>query len=134
MRKAINAAASGSGMSTSVVRFQMLKTTEPGSCGFERRDEAARNVEAGLRSCELRWKVYKAMPAPPHAPTSKPLMEKSRLGLSLLYTLTKLLAHSIVVMLRGSLLRMSQNTARPRFTSCFMSRMRASRGQHFLLL
>ena len=29
---------------------------------------------------------------------------------------------------------MSQKTARPRLTSCFMSRMRASRGQHFLLL
>lgn len=61
-------------------------------------------------------------------------MEKSRLGLSLLYTLTKLLAHSKVVMERGRRFFMSQNTARPRFTSCFMSRMRASRGQHFLLL
>lgn len=65
---------------------------------------------------------------------SKPDMLKSRLGLSLLYTLTRLLAHSSVLTLRGSLLRMSQNTARPRLTSCFMRRMRASRGQHFLLL
>ena len=65
---------------------------------------------------------------------SKPLMLNSRLGLSLLYTDTKLLSHSSVVTERGSLFLMSQKTARPRFTSCFMRRMRASRGQHFLLL
>lgn len=29
---------------------------------------------------------------------------------------------------------MSQKVARPRLTSCFMRRMRWSRGQHFLLL
>ena len=32
--------------------------------------------------------------------------------------------------LRGRRFFMSQNTARPRLTSCFISRMRASRGQH----
>ena len=66
--------------------------------------------------------------------TSKPHMSKSRLGLSLLYTLTKLLLHSNVVCDRGKRFLMSQKTARPRFTSCFIKRMRWSRGQHFLLL
>lgn len=43
-------------------------------------------------------------------------MENSRLGLSRLYTLTKLLSQSMVVTLRGSRFLRSQNTARPRFT------------------
>ena len=34
----------------------------------------------------------------------------------------------------GSLFFISQKTALPRLTSCFMRRMRASLGQHFLLL
>mmetsp|Transcript_1049 Transcript_1049/g.2755 ORF Transcript_1049/g.2755 Transcript_1049/m.2755 type:complete len:228 (-) Transcript_1049:175-858(-) len=66
--------------------------------------------------------------------TSKPAMENSRLGLSRLYTLTKLFSHSNVVRLRGSRFLMSQKVARPRLTSCFMSRIRASRGQHLRLL
>ena len=57
-------------------------------------------------------------------------MLKSRLGLSLEYTLTKLLSHSKVVKLRGKRFFMSQKTARPRFTSCFIRRIRASLGQH----
>jgi len=66
--------------------------------------------------------------------TSKPAMLKSRFGLSRLKTETKLASQSSVVMERGRRLRTSQKTARPRFTSCFMRRMRASRGQHRLLL
>ena len=65
---------------------------------------------------------------------SKPDMLNSRLGLSLLYTETKLLSQVRVVTDRGRRFLMSQNTARPRFTSCFIRRMRASLGQHFLLL
>ena len=42
--------------------------------------------------------------------------------------------HLMVVTDLGSLFLMSQKTARPRFTSCFMSRILASLGQHFLLL
>ena len=61
-------------------------------------------------------------------------MLNSMFGLSRLYTLTKPLFQSIVVRLRGSRFFTSQNTARPRCTSCFISRMRLSRGQHFLLL
>ena len=66
--------------------------------------------------------------------TSKPDMLNRRFGLSLLYTLTRLFSHSKVVMLLGSLFFISQNTARPRFTSCFISLILASLGQHFLLL
>lgn len=50
--------------------------------------------------------------------TSKPLMLKSRFGLSLEYTLTKESSHSMVVTERGSRFLMSQNVARPRLTSC----------------
>ena len=66
--------------------------------------------------------------------TSNPHMLNKRLGLSREYTETNPLSHSKEVRLRGSRFLMSQNVARPRFTSCFMRRMRASRGQHFLLL
>ena len=66
--------------------------------------------------------------------TSKPHMSNSRFGLSREYTHTNDRSHSTVVSDRGRRLFMFQNTARPRFTSCFISRMRASRGQHFLLL
>mmetsp|Transcript_39079 Transcript_39079/g.93741 ORF Transcript_39079/g.93741 Transcript_39079/m.93741 type:complete len:225 (-) Transcript_39079:513-1187(-) len=66
--------------------------------------------------------------------TSNPHMLKSRFGLSREYTETNPLSHSSVVSDRGSRFRMSQNTALPRLTSCFIRRMRASRGQHFLLL
>lgn len=48
--------------------------------------------------------------------TSKPHMENSRLGLSLLYTDTKELSQSIVVTLLGSRFLRSQKTARPKFT------------------
>ena len=65
---------------------------------------------------------------------SNPDMLNSKLGLSLLYTLTKELLQRTVVTDRGSRFFISQNTARPRLTSCFMSLIRASRGQHFLLL
>lgn len=44
---------------------------------------------------------------------SKPHMLKSKLGLSLLYTDTKLFSHSVVVTDRGRRFFMSQNTARP---------------------
>lgn len=44
---------------------------------------------------------------------SKPHMLKRRLGLSLLYTETKLSSHRIEVTDRGSRFLMSQNTARP---------------------
>ena len=66
--------------------------------------------------------------------TSNPHMLNSRLGLSLEYTLTNPLFHSREVSDRGRRFFMSQNTARPRFTSCFIKRIRESRGQHFLLL
>mmetsp|Transcript_21144 Transcript_21144/g.41486 ORF Transcript_21144/g.41486 Transcript_21144/m.41486 type:complete len:201 (+) Transcript_21144:3097-3699(+) len=66
--------------------------------------------------------------------TSKPHMSKSTFGLSFEYTLTKDVSQSIVVMERGNLFLMLQKVARPRLTSCFMRRIRASRGQHFLLL
>merc|ERR1719494_30565 len=65
---------------------------------------------------------------------SNPLMLNRRFGLSLLYTDTKLSSHLRVDTDRGILFLMSQKTARPRLTSCFIRRMRASRGQHFLLL
>ena len=66
--------------------------------------------------------------------TSNPHMLKSRLGLSFEYTLTNDSSQSTVVIERGSRFLMSQKTARPRLTSCFISRMRASRGQHSRLL
>ena len=66
--------------------------------------------------------------------TSKPHMLNSKLGLSREYTETNPLSHSSVVTDRGSRFLMSQNTALPRLTSCFINRMRASLGQHFLLL
>lgn len=44
---------------------------------------------------------------------SKPLILNSKLGLSLEYTLTKLFSHWIVVVERGNLFLISQNTARP---------------------
>lgn len=44
---------------------------------------------------------------------SKPLMLNNKLGLSLEYTLTKLFSHCMVVVERGSLFLISQNTARP---------------------
>ena len=65
---------------------------------------------------------------------SNPPILNKRLGLSLLYTETKLSSHFNVVIERGSRFLISQNTARPRFTSCFMSLILASLGQHFLLL
>lgn len=65
---------------------------------------------------------------------SKPHMLKRRFGLSLLYTDTKLSSQLSVVTDLGKRFLMSQNTARPRLTSCFISLMRASLGQHFLLL
>uniref|UniRef100_A0A2M4B1T5 Putative secreted protein n=1 Tax=Anopheles triannulatus TaxID=58253 RepID=A0A2M4B1T5_9DIPT len=65
---------------------------------------------------------------------SKPLMLNSRFGLSFEYTDTNVLSHWTVVTERGNRFLMSQNTARPRLTSCFIRRIRASRGQHFLLL
>ena len=66
--------------------------------------------------------------------TSNPHMLNNKLGLSREYTETNPLSHSKEVSERGSRFLMSQNVARPRFTSCFMRRMRESRGQHFLLL
>ena len=48
--------------------------------------------------------------------TENTYMLKRRFGLSLLYTDTKLFSHSRVVILRGSLFFMSQNTLLPRFT------------------
>lgn len=65
---------------------------------------------------------------------SKPHMLNRRFGLSLLYTDTKLSSQFSVVTDLGRRFFMSQNTARPRLTSCFMSLIRASLGQHFLLL
>lgn len=44
---------------------------------------------------------------------SNPLILNNKLGLSLLYTLTKLFSHCIVVVDRGNRFLMSQNTARP---------------------
>ena len=41
-------------------------------------------------------------------------------------------SHTSVVTLRGRRFCISQKTARPRLTSCFMRRMRQSRGQHIL--
>ena len=61
-------------------------------------------------------------------------MLNSRFGLSFEYTETKEFSHSQVVKARGNRFWTSQKTARPKFTSCFINRMRWSRGQHFLLL
>lgn len=66
--------------------------------------------------------------------TSNPLIENRRFGLSLEYTLTKELSQSKVVRLLGRRFFMSQKTALPKFTSCFINLILASRGQHFLLL
>mmetsp|Transcript_83297 Transcript_83297/g.257493 ORF Transcript_83297/g.257493 Transcript_83297/m.257493 type:complete len:256 (+) Transcript_83297:2353-3120(+) len=66
--------------------------------------------------------------------TSKPHMLNRTFGLSFEYTDAKELSQTRFVTLRGSLFCISQNTALPRFTSCFMRRMRQSRGQHILLL
>ena len=43
-------------------------------------------------------------------------------------------AQTKLVTERGRRFCISQNTARPKFTSCFMRRIRQSRGQHILLL
>ena len=56
--------------------------------------------------------------------TSKPHMEKSRLGLSREYTDTRELSQSRVVRLRGSRFFMSQKVARPRLTSCCRAHVR----------
>ena len=66
--------------------------------------------------------------------TQRPPMLNSKFGLSFEYTETKEFSHSHVVKARGNRFWTSQKTARPKFTSCFMRRMRWSRGQHFLLL
>jgi hypothetical protein len=50
---------------------------------------------------------------------SKPLILNSKFGLSLEYTLTKLFSHWMVVVDRGSLFFMSQNTARPLKTNMY---------------
>mmetsp|Transcript_20098 Transcript_20098/g.58314 ORF Transcript_20098/g.58314 Transcript_20098/m.58314 type:complete len:256 (-) Transcript_20098:3416-4183(-) len=66
--------------------------------------------------------------------TSKPHILKSTFGLSLEYTDAKELSQTNVVTLLGKRFCISQKTARPKFTSCFMRRMRQSLGQHILLL
>ena len=66
--------------------------------------------------------------------SQRPPMLNSKLGLSFEYTETKEFSHSHVVKARGNRFWTSQKTALPRLTSCFMRRMRWSRGQHFLLL
>ena len=66
--------------------------------------------------------------------SQRPPMLNSKFGLSFEYTETKEFSHSHVVKARGNRFCTSQKTALPRLTSCFMRRMRWSRGQHFLLL
>ncbi len=98
---------------------------------------AVRSFVATCCSAQMPSRGANSAPAARHfgrMRTSKPAMEKRRLGLSREYTDTKPFSHSMVVSERGSRLRSSQNVARPRLTSCFMSRMRASRGQQRLLL
>ena len=53
--------------------------------------------------------------------SQRPPMLNKRFGLSLEYTETKEFSHSQVVKARGNRFWTSQKTARPRFTSCFMS-------------
>ena len=53
--------------------------------------------------------------------SQRPPMLNSKFGLSFEYTLTKEFSHSHVVKARGNRFWTSQKTARPRFTSCFMS-------------
>ena len=66
--------------------------------------------------------------------TSNPHMLNSKFGLSFENTEQNPLSHSNVVNDRGKRFFMSQNTARPKFTSCFIKRILESLGQHFLLL
>ena len=61
---------------------------------------------------KVKW-VHKRIQTLGRMRHSKPLMLKSKFGLSLEYTLTKLFSHWMVVVERGSLFLMSQNTARP---------------------
>ena len=106
------------------------------SSSTRRKACAVRSLVASFCSAHTPWRLAKSSGGARHLGrmrTSKPAMLKSRFGLSRLKTETKLASQSSVVMERGRRLRMSQKTARPRFTSCFMSRMRASRGQQRLL-
>lgn len=66
--------------------------------------------------------------------TSNPDMLKSKFGLSFEYTEMNVSSHWMVVSERGSLFLISQKTALPRLTSCFIRRILQSLGQHFLLL
>ena len=65
---------------------------------------------------------------------SKLTISNNKLGLSLEYTLTKESSHLMVVNDLGSLFLISQKTALPKLTSCFISLILWSLGQHFLLL
>lgn len=66
--------------------------------------------------------------------TSNPHILNKKFGLSFEYTETKECSQDNVVKHLGNLFLISQKTALPKFTSCFINLILQSFGQHFLLL